>query len=202
MAHVLPVPTRTSSYFSAELLPSQSVSSLYCCKSFCSCRYKTLHLSFLNSPRPLLAHSSSLSRFLWMAAQLQHSSSCETFLLPWQQLMFSMAPSYLQVLILFFKNSSWLVPMVLLQVTFCKSLLAAVSCSWGFPRPPRRPVRRRASPALNYCFNFYMDHKNIPCSYEKSIQIGTQVPSWQVNLSLKSSFFYFTVEGKTWDFLN
>lgn len=64
-ALVLLVPTRNSRSFSAELLPSQSFSRLYSSKSFFSCRKRTLHLSFLNFPRLLLAHFSSLSPSKW-----------------------------------------------------------------------------------------------------------------------------------------
>lgn len=53
----------------AELLPSWSVLSLYCCKGFFLPRGKTLPWSFWSFIRFLLDPSSSLFRSLWMAVQ-------------------------------------------------------------------------------------------------------------------------------------
>lgn len=138
-------------------------------------------------PSPCWTHS-SLS---WMTAQLQHSTFWETSLLPPWQIVFSTAPSWLQVLILFFKNSSQPTSVVLLPAV-CSSLLAVMSYSVGITDSHTSSLWKSLS-SSKPLLNFLMD-KNLPFSYQKSIQMRTWVSSWQSNLSLKNFFFFYFIE--------
>lgn len=62
------LPSRTPRASSAELLPSQTGPSQYCCQQLFLSRSMTWHLSLLNFIWFLFPHSSSLSRAVWVAA--------------------------------------------------------------------------------------------------------------------------------------
>lgn len=175
LTHNLLVSTRTSRSVSTELLPSQS---------------PTLIVTMVSS------HAKAGPSFclfwiilsLWMATLPKHSSSCEASHLPCQQLMFSIVPSLLQVLILIFKkiyktNTYSNSPAYFLQHPFSLSEL-----SLKIHISPHRPALRRASLLPNHCFNFYTDHKNFLHSYQKSVQRADCMLSCKFNLPLKTWF--------------